>query len=101
MTGRIFGKTCNIPPYSNIDVAGLQRLATLFFCPRDKNIYLLISLPAKAVLPLAKRESFLFFCVYIPPLAKRTMRISIVCDANAKKALVATKGGLPPPRSVL
>ena len=33
-TGRIFGATCNILPYSNIDVAGLQRLATLFFIHR-------------------------------------------------------------------
>ena len=38
-----------------------------------------------------------------PPLdAEGTARNrSAVCDANAKQALVATKGGLSPPRSVL
>ena len=33
--------------------------------------------------------------------SQRQRENSVVCDANAKKALVATKGGLPPPRSVL
>ena len=46
--GITFGATCNTPPYSNIDVAGLQWLATLFF----SMLFLNFSLPLQKIYPL-------------------------------------------------